>query len=327
MTKTYRQNAPPAVDDISFAVSHGEVFGLLGPNGAGKTTTMGVLTTRTRPTSGSAHVAGASTLRNSIRARERLAVVPQRNNLDRSLNARQNLLFHGAYHGMRSAERTRTADELLRRMGLEQHARFGVEHLSGGQAQRLLIARALMHIPDVLILDEPSTGLDPQARLFVHEHIAELKAEGIAVILCTHDMNEAAKVCDRVGIIDHGRLLRLGSPVELTRSMPGQATLTVAVTLPAGSEESVRTRLSEIPSVRRVERFATAGEGSARPEVDDAETSDAEQFRLYTDTGAATLIPHVVSVLDEFEHALRDMSVGRTSLEDVFIQLTGRELR
>lgn len=142
-----------------------EVFGLLGPNGAGKTTTVGVLTTRVLPNSGKAFVEGVDVLAEPTRARELLGVVPQRNNLDRSLNIRQNLLFHATYHGVGRAERNRLADEILERMGLADRAKDRLDYVSGGQAQRVMIARALMHRPKVLFLDEPATGLDPQARL------------------------------------------------------------------------------------------------------------------------------------------------------------------
>src|SRR5262249_14727203 len=155
-----------AVDGISFAVRPAEVFGLLGPNGAGKTTTVGVLTTRVRPTGGTALVGGIDVVRDPVAARRRLAVVPQRVNLDRSLTARQNLVFHAASHGVPGAERNRRADTLLEQFGLADRGGDKVDRMSGGQSQRLMIARALMHAPQVLFLDEPTTGLDPQARLF-----------------------------------------------------------------------------------------------------------------------------------------------------------------
>jgi ABC-2 type transport system ATP-binding protein len=221
LVKRYRRNGPTAADGLTFSVPPGEVFGLLGPNGAGKTTTVGVLKTRVRPTSGRALVHGVDVVRRPGPARQLLAVVPQRNNLDRSLNIRQNLIFHAIYHGVGRAERNRRADEILERMGLADQAKARIDFVSGGQSQRVMIARALMHRPKVLFLDEPSTGLDPQARLFVHERVAELRAEGVTVVLTTHDMDEAAKLCDRVGIVDHGKLLALDSPTALTRSLPG----------------------------------------------------------------------------------------------------------
>ena len=180
--------------DLASRSRPGEVFGLLGPNGAGKTTTIGVLTTRVRKTSGRATVAGIDVAADPVGARAVLGVVPQRPNLDRSLDARANLVWHAAYHGVPRARRGPLADELLDRMGLADKATTNPDELSGGQAQRLIIARGLMHDPQVLFLDEPSTGLDPQARLFVHDRVAELAASGVTVVLTTHDMDEAAKL-------------------------------------------------------------------------------------------------------------------------------------
>jgi len=220
LVKRYPKRPVNAVDGISFGVTAGEVFGLLGPNGAGKTTTIGVLTTRVLPTSGTALVAGVDPVHDPVAARARIAVVPQWNNLDRSLTARQNLIYHAAYHRVPAAERSRRAGELLDQFGLADRAGEQVDRLSGGQAQRLMIARALMHDPDVLFLDEPTTGLDPQARLFVWDRIRELRAAGRTIMLTTHDMDEAAALADRVGIIDHGRLLALDTPDALTRTCP-----------------------------------------------------------------------------------------------------------
>ncbi|WP_231642850.1 ABC transporter ATP-binding protein [Nocardia sp. NRRL S-836] len=296
------------MDGLSFTVRRGEVFGLLGPNGAGKTTTVGVLTTRVRPTSGQALVEGVDVVADSKRARQLLAVVPQRNNLDRSLNARQNLLFHAAYHGIGPAERKELADDILERMGLKDHRNALVDTLSGGQAQRLMIARALMHRPKVLFLDEPSTGLDPQARLFVHERVAALHADGVTVVLTTHDMDEAAKLCDRVGIVDHGKLLTLDTPAELTKNLPGSNTVSVTVS-PNGQEPvKISTALSEVDGVQRVEEVGG-------------------MFRVYTDADTAVTLPAVLNVLRDLDVVVSDVAIGKPSLEDVFIHLTGRELR
>ena len=339
LVKRYKRNAPPAVDGLSFTVRPGEVFGLLGPNGAGKTTTVGVLTTRVKRTSGRAEVMGVDVDRDPMRARQLLAVVPQRNNLDRSLNIRQNLLFHAAYHGVGRAERARRADEILERMGLANQANKRIDVVSGGQAQRVMIARALMHEPKVMFLDEPSTGLDPQARLFVHERVADLNAEGVTVVLTTHDMDEAAKLCDRVGIVDHGRLLALDSPTALTRNLPGSTTLSVTVNLDGTAADLVVKQLAELPGIERVERIAAGGvptgvpagipaggvpglAGPARPPA-----SGTGQFRLYTSHEPADVLPAVLTTLRGIGCDVRDLGIGTPSLEDVFIHLTGRELR
>ncbi|MDX3658635.1 ABC transporter ATP-binding protein [Streptomyces sp. ID05-26A] len=296
------------MDGLSFDVRRGEVFGLLGPNGAGKTTTVGVLTTRVRPTAGQALVEGVDVVADSKRARQLLAVVPQRNNLDRSLNARQNLLFHAAYHGIGPKERQALADDILERMGLKDHRNALVDTLSGGQAQRLMIARALMHRPKVLFLDEPSTGLDPQARLFVHERVAALHAEGVTVVLTTHDMDEATKLCDRVGIVDHGKLLTLDTPDELTKTLPGSNTVSVTV-IPNGHDATKITQvLSEVDGAQRVEEVGG-------------------MFRVYTDADTSITLPAVLNVLRDLDVSVSDVAIGKPSLEDVFIHLTGRELR
>jgi ABC-2 type transport system ATP-binding protein len=308
LRKVYKTGQKPAVDGLSFTVRRGEVFGLLGPNGAGKTTTVGVLTTRVRPTAGQAFVEGVDVVADSKRARQLLAVVPQRNNLDRSLNARQNLLFHAAYHGIGPAERKKLADDILERMGLKDHEKALVDTLSGGQAQRLMIARALMHRPKVLFLDEPSTGLDPQARLFVHERVAALHADGVTVVLTTHDMDEATKLCDRVGIVDHGRLLTLDTPAELTKSLPGSNTVSVTVGLNGHEPAKITQALSEVDGAQQVEDVSG-------------------MFRVYTDADTSVTLPAVLNVLRDLDVVVSDVAIGKPSLEDVFIHLTGRELR
>ena len=212
LVKRYPKGRVNAVDGVSFAVTPGEVFGLLGPNGAGKTTTVGVLTTRVRPTGGTAWVAGVDVAADPVRARRLVAVVPQRNNLDRSLSIRQNLLFHAAYHGVPPTSGPAGPTSCWTSSGSPNGPTTKPDEFSGGQAQRLMVARALMHDPQVLFLDEPTTGLDPQARLFVWDRVAELAARGVTIVLTTHDMDEAAKLADRVGIVDHGKLLALDTP-------------------------------------------------------------------------------------------------------------------
>ncbi len=313
LVKRYPGRPTNAVDGVSFTVARGEVFGLLGPNGAGKTTTIGVLTTRVLPSSGSARVAGVDVAADPVTARGRLSVVPQRSNLDRSLTARQNLVFHAAYHGVGRAERNRRADELLGRLGLGERGGDRLDDFSGGMAQRLLIARALMHAPQVVFLDEPSTGLDPQARLFVWERVRELRTDGVTVVLTTHDMEEAAALADRVGIMDHGRLLALDTPAALTRSLPGSATLDVDVERAAGdTDEAVLAALGALPQAERVEPVADAA---------------GLRARLYLSTDAATTVGPVSETLVARGARLTGVRIGEPSLEDVFLSLTGRELR
>jgi ABC-2 type transport system ATP-binding protein len=313
LVKRYPGRPANAVDGISFTVERGEVFGLLGPNGAGKTTTIGVLTTRVLPTSGSASVAGIDVAADPVTARSRLSVVPQRPNLDRALTARQNLVFHAAYHGIGRAERNRRADALLAQLGLGDRGGDKVDNYSGGMAQRLLIARALMHAPQVIFLDEPSTGLDPQARLFVWDRVRELRDGGVTVVLTTHDMEEAATLTDRVAIMDHGKLLALDTPRALTRSLPGSATLDVDVERAAeDSDDAVLKALSALPAAERVEPVADTG---------------GLRARIYLSGDAAALVGPVSDVLTARRARLTGMRIGEPSLEDVFLSLTGRELR
>jgi ABC-2 type transport system ATP-binding protein len=292
------------------------VFGLLGPNGAGKTTTIGVLTTRVRLTAGTAEVAGVDVASAPVAARTKIAVVPQRSNLDRSLTARQNLLFHAAYHGVPPAERARRADGLLEQFGLGDRGKDKVDFYSGGMAQRLMIARALMHQPEVLFLDEPSAGLDPQARLFVWDRIRDLQAAGTTVLLTTHDMDEADALADRVGIMDHGSLLALDTPAALTRSLPGSATLEVGVGLDGtATVDDLVAALADLDAVERAEPVAGA------PGEDDV------RVRMYLRGQAPPLIEPAARVVDRLGGRLVDVKLGAASLEDVFISLTGRSLR
>jgi ABC-2 type transport system ATP-binding protein len=366
LVKRYPKREVNAVDGLSFEVGHGEVFGLLGPNGAGKTTTVGVLTTRVKATSGGAWVAGVDVLRNPVGARRRLAVVPQRVNLDRSLTARQNLIFHAAYHLVPSPERRERADRVLEELGLGDRGNDKVDFYSGGMSQRLMIARALMHEPEVLFLDEPTTGLDPQARLFVWDRVRELRGRGVTILLTTHDMDEAAELSDRVGIMDHGKLLALDTPAALTRGLTGQAVLELTVT-PAAADaaEGLLEALTALAGVERGEpvaaaapAFAAAGQGAwpggnggprpgggARPGGGSARVAGGGfagpggprpgaprdggevRLRLYLSGEPALLLGPVVEVLAVRGATLRDVHVGEPTLEDVFIDLTGRGLR
>jgi ABC-2 type transport system ATP-binding protein len=319
LVKRYRKAKVNAVDGVSFAVRRGEVLGLLGPNGAGKTTTVGILTTRVRRTGGTACVSGVDVGVDPVRARRLVAVVPQRNNLDRSLSIRQNLLFHAAYHGVPAAERTRRASELLEEFGLADRADDKPDMFSGGQAQRVMVARALMHAPEVLFLDEPTTGLDPAARLFVWDRVRDLRARGVTVVLTTHDMDEAAELADRVGIMDHGKLLALDTPAALTRGLPGRTTLEVAVALDGTSAEELVAELGVIDGVERVERVAAATGPSALPRE--------LRARLYLLGEAPAMVAPVAELVVRHRAQLTDVTIGAPSLEDVFIALTGRALR
>ena len=313
LVKRYKKSPVAAVDGVSFTVDRGEVLGLMGPNGAGKTTTIGVLTTRVKPTSGRAFVGGIDVVNDPVAAKTRLAVVPQRNNLDRSLSIRQNLLFHAAYHGVVPQVRQERATALLAQFGLADRQDDKVDMFSGGQMQRVMIARALMHAPEVLFLDEPTTGLDPAARLFVWDRVRELRHSGVTIVITTHDMDEAAELSDRVGIMDHGHLLVLDTPDALTRDLPGRESLDVTVAVPSTTtNEELLERLERVPEVERVEVVAKA------PTL---------RIRLYLTADAAAMVTTLSQVLGQRGASLSDFSLGHHSLEDVFLHLTGRLLR
>jgi ABC-2 type transport system ATP-binding protein len=322
LVKRYPKAQVNAVDGVSFEVPAGEVFGLLGPNGAGKTTTVGMLTTRVRPTGGKALVGGVDVVGDPVGARQQVAVVPQRSNLDRSISIRDNLIFHAAYHGVPAREREPRADELLDQFGLLDRAGDKPDFFSGGQSQRVMIARALMHAPRVLFLDEPTTGLDPAARLFVWDRLRELRDSDVTLILTTHDMDEAAFLADRVAIMDHGHLLALDTPEALIDSLEGEGTLELAADLPA--DGSVVDALAALAGVARVEPVQMHSENGEAPP---APGSQPLRVRLYLTGDAALLVAPAAAVLAEHGLALQDVKLGTPTLEDVFIDLTGRTLR
>jgi len=229
LVKRYPKATVNAVDGISFSVRRGEIFGLLGPNGAGKTTTIGILTTNVLPTTGTARITGIDVVADPMSIKQRIAVVPQQSNLDRSLRAREILTFPASYPGVPRAEREARADTLLKELGLGDRAKEMVGRYSGGMAQRLMLARALMHSPDVIFLDEPTNSLDPQSRLFLWDRIRSLNQQGVTILLTTHDMEEADQLCERIAIMDHGKILVLDTSVELKKLIPGGTSLELRV--------------------------------------------------------------------------------------------------
>ena len=296
--KRYGSNGPEAVAGIDFEIHRGEIFGLLGPNGAGKTTTIGTITTRVRPTAGRVTVDGIDVTADPVAVKLRIAVVPQMSNLDRSLTAIENLTFHAAYFGAGRRERRERARELLDLLGLGGRENDRVNDYSGGMAQRLMIARALMHEPHVLILDEPTTGLDPQSRLFLWDKMLELRERGTTLMLTTHDMAEADRLCHRIAIVDHGKVIALDTPRGLRRLLPAEHGLELVL---EGAPPETLQGVAE-----RVEA-AEAGEGRWT-------------VRLYGEVEAATAVAAAGAGLVE-------MRKLEGSLEDVFVHLTGRELR
>jgi ABC-2 type transport system ATP-binding protein len=327
--KRYPKSNVNAVDGISFQVRRGEIFGLLGPNGAGKTTTIGILTTNVLPTSGTASIMGINVVEDPMSVKQRIAVVPQQSNLDRSLRAREILTFHASYHGIPRAERNARADTLLRELGLGDRGKEMVGRYSGGMAQRLMLARALMHSPDVLFLDEPTNSLDPQSRLFLWDRIRTLNTQGVTVLLTTHDMDEADQLCERIAIMDHGKILVLDTAPELKKLIPGGTHLELRVRIPelvsagtatkeTSSKNNLLDALRALPGAVKVEEIpAQAGEESQQ---------GITLFRLYAEDAGA-LVVNATQAVAEAGIELRDLHLARPSLEDVFIYLTGRNLR
>jgi ABC-2 type transport system ATP-binding protein len=324
LVKRYPKSKSNAVDGVSFQVNRGEIFGLLGPNGAGKTTIIGILTTFILPTSGLTSIMDIDVTANPIDVKRRIAVVPQQSNLDRSLTVREILTFHGAYHSVPRKQREALADKLLDELGLGDRKHEKVTRYSGGMAQRLMIARALMHQPDVLFLDEPTNNLDPQSRLFLWERIHELNAAGITVLLTTHDMDEADKLCHRIAIMDHGKILVNDSSAGLKKLIPGGTVLEVRAFAPAtaSAEASVRVQaaLTSIPGVTKVDISHDEPDASPPPEP------GSMSFRVYADA-ANTLIGAAVQAIFSGGAEVRDLSVKQPTLEEVFIFLTGRHIR
>ncbi|MFN3217344.1 MAG: ABC transporter ATP-binding protein [Acidimicrobiales bacterium] len=304
LAKTY-PGGVTAVHGLDLEVEPGEIFGLLGPNGAGKTTTAGMLTTRVLPTGGRALVDGLDVTANASQVKARIGVVTQTNTLDRALNVRENLEYHGRFFAMSKKAARTAADELLERFRLADRAQTPVLALSGGLAQRLMLARAVMHRPSVLFLDEPTTGLDPQSRIALWEVLRELHAEGQTVLLTTHYMEEADQLCQRVGIIDEGRLIALGTPGELKSSV-GVDTV-VTVTADGDQARFAAALLAGVPGATTAEPV----DGSIRLGV----------------AGTHRVVPAIVEIIGELAMTLTDISVREPTLETVFITLTGKDLR
>jgi ABC-2 type transport system ATP-binding protein len=305
LTKLYPGMDVAAVDGLNLKVHQGEIFGLLGPNGAGKTTTAGILTTRVVPTSGTAYVSGIDVRKHPALVKQVSGIVSQQNTLDRQLTVWENLYFHGRLFGINAKESRRRSDELLERFSLSKWSKASVYALSGGMAQRLMVARAIFHRPAVLFLDEPTAGLDPLSRLALCEMLGELNATGQTVVLTTHYMEEADALCARVAIMDHGKILALDTPANLKKSTGADTIVTVKV---SGDGETL---------AKALEKEITGVVGTRV--VDNIVTMQVE--------GADRLVPKVVNVAEAARVEILDLAVAEPSLETVFINLTGKELR
>ena len=294
-----------ALDGLSLEVQPGEIFGLLGPNGAGKSTTVGVLTTRVRPTSGQAWIGEHDVWKAQTQVKHLIGVVPQRPNHDFSLTAREILIFHAAYFGMGHKERNERADFLLEKFKLTDRADQMVRGFSGGMMQRLSIARAMMHDPQVLFLDEPSAGLDPQTRILLWEIIRDYNREGKTILLTTHYMEEADALCHRLAIVDHGKIIALDTPQTLKASIPGGYLLRLRF----GNQTSeLLQRLQSLAGVREVR------------------SQDGTGADVYADRGGS-LIPEIAAVAVAIGAELSDVHISEPSLENLFLHHTGRSLR
>ena len=294
-----------ALDGVTLEIAPGEIFGLLGPNGAGKSTTVGILTTRVRPTRGEAWIGEHEVWKDQAAVKRLIGVVAQRPNLDFSLTAREILVFHGAYFGQSSHERNQRAVTLLERFKLTDRADQMVRTFSGGMMQRVSIARAMMHDPQVLFLDEPSVGLDPQTRLLLWEIIREYNQAGKTILLTTHNMEEADALCQRLAIIDHGKVIEMGTPRQLKESVPGGYLLRLRF---GHATPELLQRLKELAGVREVR--ATENHGAD----------------LYADR-SGSLISEIANIALAANVELSDVHISEPSLENLFLHHTGRSLR
>jgi len=302
---TKRFGALLAVDDVSFTVSSGEIFGLLGPNGAGKSTLIRMLTTLVPPSSGTAIVAGCDIIHDPNAVRTRIGVIPQNMTSDPELTCAENLGIHARLYGITGEQRRRRTAELLEAVGLSDRANAMAATLSGGMRRRLEIARGLVHDPQILFLDEPTTGLDPASRISVWEMITHLRAQqGRTLFLTTHYMDEADRLCDRVAIVDHGHIVALDTPVALKGSVPGASRIEVQFEpdLPQGAAD-----LEALPAVASVRALGSA------------------TYRISSDRGPASA-QELVELARNHQLALKSLSVASTSLDDVFLHYTGHGL-
>ena len=292
-----------ALEDLDLVIQDGEFFGLLGPNGAGKTTTIGILTTRVAASGGRASVAGADVIRDPVGVRRRIGVVPQRANPDRSLNVLENLVFHAAYFGIPRTVAVQRAMVHLEQFGMQEKAHEKVDALSGGQQQRLMIARALIHEPAVIFLDEPTVGLDPQARLALWDVLRDLHRQGRTIVMTTHYMEEADQLCDRLAIVDRGRLLALDTTDALKARAPGGTLIELAL---------------DGPATDAAERVRTMAHVSKAEAVGDC-------LRIHSSAGGS-IISAAIEATEGAGRLVRNITLKEPSLETLFIELTGRKL-
>ncbi len=294
-----------AVDHLSFTIRHGEVFGLLGPNGAGKSTLIRMLTTLVPPTSGTARIKGFDITRSANEVRQSIGVIPQAMTSDLDLSAEENMTIFAKLYGIPRERRKQTIKDLLAAVDLSQWADKPVKMFSGGMRRRLEIARGLVHEPKIFFLDEPTTGLDPVSRVAVWEMLSRLKRErDLTILVTTHYMDEADKLCDRIAIVDHGKLVALDSPLKLKASIPGKNVLEVSFSqIPKGWTDVLK-RLPEVAEVKEVDHV----------------------FRISSHNGPRTTV-ELMEAARRAGVSVASLSVQSTTLDDVFVHYTGHQLR
>jgi ABC-2 type transport system ATP-binding protein len=295
-----------AVNDVSFAVKNSEVFGLLGPNGAGKSTLIRMMTTLLPITAGKAFVAGFDISEDPDDARRKIGVIPQAMTSDLELTVWENMSIHAKLYGVPAAEREQNIEELLGLVDLLKWKNSPAKNLSGGMRRRLEIARGLVHNPSIFFLDEPTTGLDPVSRVAVWEMLSNIKQQrGLTVLITTHYMDEADRLCDRIAIVDHGKLVALDTPAALKQSIP--------------TANTIEAQFSAVPSNLQQELAKLPQVHSVQPEGTDA-------FRILTENSSRT-ITEMVELALKSNVEVKALSVHNTTLDDVFVYYTGRQLR
>jgi ABC-2 type transport system ATP-binding protein len=295
-----------AVKGITFEVADGEIFGLLGPNGAGKSTLIRMMTTLIPVTSGKAIIAGHDVAKDSDAVRRAIGVIPQALTSDIDLTVEENMSIYAKLYEVPKAKRERNISELLEAVDLTKWRKAQTKTLSGGMRRRLEIARGLVHDPQIFFLDEPTTGLDPVSRVSVWEMLNRLKEiRKLTILITTHYMDEADRLCDRIAIVDHGKLVALETPLALKATVPGSSVVEVQL---AHESQEWQTRLEELPSVTSVESHANG------------------MYRVLTSNGSLTTTQLVEMVISHGE-SIKGLSVQNTTLDDVFVYYTGRQLR
>jgi len=304
LVKKYPGSDQPAVRDVSFAIRRGEIFGFLGPNGAGKTTTISMLSCLLKPTSGSATIAGFDLSHQPNDIKRRIGLVPQDLALYPTLSASDNLLFYGRIYGLKGAQLKQRVADALKMVGLYDRRHDRVDKYSGGMKRRVNIAAGLLHGPEILFLDEPTVGVDPQSRNFIFDNVEELNHNGMTVLYTTHYMEEAERLCDRVAIIDEGRIVALDTPRALQDELGGGL---IVAGLPDDVPDTLAQEVRALPGVRDADRFD-------------------HQIKVKASNTQQTL-PDVINVFNRLDINIRSLEILEPNLESVFLELTGKRLR